>query len=66
MAINWSCSISLAIITVLIWMLMCKLFNNGEKPTESVDWFKSCEAFLFYSVFIAYQLNQMIYPNCKM
>ena len=65
MAINWSCSISLAIISVLIWMLMCKLFNNGEKPAENADKFNSCEAYVLYSVFIAYQLNQMIYPDCK-
>ncbi len=66
MAINWTCSISIAIISVLIWMLLCKVFNNGEKPIEGAELHKSCEAFIFYSVFIAYQINQMVYPNCKM
>ena len=65
MAINWSCSISLAIISVLIWMLMCKLFCDGSKPQEDVEIYKSTEAFILYSVFIAYQVNHMIYPNCK-
>ena len=66
MAINWSCSISLAIISVLIWMLLCKLFCDGSKPQEGAEWFKSSEAYIFYSVFIAFQVNQMIYPNCRM
>ena len=65
MAYNWTCTISVAIITVLIWMLMCKLFCNGNKPEESADFFKTSEAFIFYSAFIAYYLNQMIYPDCR-
>jgi hypothetical protein len=69
MAINWKCSITLAILTVLVYLLLVNLMTSMMGPgvgTENVEWYKSMEAVLFYSVLISYNLNQSLFVSCRM
>jgi hypothetical protein len=69
MAINWKCSITLAILTVLVYLLLVNLMTGMMGPgvgTENVEWYKSMEAVLFYSVLISYNLNQSLFVSCRM
>ena len=70
MNIDWKCSITLAILTVLIYLLLVSMFKSmwGETTGttgEGVEWFKSMEAFIFYTVLISYNVNQMLFASCK-
>ncbi len=71
MNIDWKCSITLAILTVLIYLLLVNLLSKVWGPTtgtsgESVEWFKSMEAVLFYTAIISYNVNQRLFASCRM
>ena len=69
LSINWKCSTTIAIITVLVYLLLVTLMksNAGEdsgKTIEETEWFKSMEFILFLAVFLAYNLNSMLFNTC--
>ncbi len=73
MNIDWKCSITLAILTVLIYILLVNIFKSLNKDDgtigtsgDAVDWYKSTEAFIMYSALISYNVNQMIFASCKL
>jgi hypothetical protein len=67
MSIDWKCTITVGIITVLIYLLMCSVFKKSEQSSsKETEWWAGCEALVFYSVVIAYNLNQSLFGSCKM
>lgn len=69
MSIDWKCTITLAILTILIYLLLVNILTNVWGPDvgkEGAEWFKSMEAVLFYTVVISYNLNQQLFASCRM
>ena len=71
MNIDWKCSITLAILTVLIYLLLVNVLTKVWGPStgmsgEGVEWYKSMEALLFYTALIAYNVNQRLFASCRM
>jgi hypothetical protein len=73
MNIDWKCSITLAILTVLIYLLLVNVFRSFAKDDaaigtsgENVEWYKSLEAFIIYATLISYNVNQMLFASCKL
>ncbi len=71
MNIDWKCSITLAILTVLIYLLLVNVLSKVWGPAtgtsgESVEWYKSMEAVLFYTAIISYNVNQRLFATCRM
>jgi hypothetical protein len=69
LSINWKCSVTVAILTVLVYLLLATLMksNVGEdsgKSMEETEWYKSMEFMLFLAVFIAYNLNSKLFNTC--
>ena len=72
MNIDWKCSITLAILMVLIYLLLVNILskvwgaNTGMSSETGVEWYKSMEAMLFYTAIIAYNVNQRLFVSCRM
>ena len=69
LSINWKCSVTVAILTVLVYLLLVTLMksNAGDdsgKPMEETEWFKSMEFLLFVAAFIAYWANSKLFNTC--
>ena len=69
LSINWKCSVTVAILTVLVYLLLVSLLksNAGEdsgKSLEETEWYKSMEFLLFLAVFISYNLNSKLFNTC--
>jgi hypothetical protein len=69
MLVDWKCTITMAILTVLIYLLLQNILERVWGPSvgkEGVDWYKSIEALLFYTGLIAYNVNQQLFASCRM
>jgi uncharacterized membrane protein AbrB (regulator of aidB expression) len=69
LSINWKCSTTVAILTVLVYLLLVTILksNSGEdsgKSMEETEWFKSMEFLLFVAAFIAYWVNSKLFQTC--
>lgn len=64
------CSVTTAILTVLIYLLIMNILQRGypgQKFSDSIDntdWYKSLEILMLVSVFIAYNINLHLF-TCK-
>jgi hypothetical protein len=78
MNINWTCTITFALLTVIIYLILCLIIHNKEQKASdmmSMDmmdgmdmkkFLTSCEFLIFVGAAVAFNLNQMFYPPCKM
>jgi len=69
LSINWKCSTTVAILTVLVYLLLVTLMksNFGEdsgRDMNETEWFKSMEFLLFLAVFVAFNLNSQLFNTC--
>jgi hypothetical protein len=73
LSINWKCSTTVAILTVLVYLLLVTAMksNFGEddgrnvgKEMDESEWYKSMEFILLIAAFIAYNLNSMLFITC--
>jgi hypothetical protein len=69
LSINWKCSTTVAILTVLVYLLLVTMMknnfgNDSGKEIDETEWFKSMEFLLFVAVFVAYNLNSMLFTTC--
>jgi hypothetical protein len=66
MAIDWRCTIAFAILTLVIYLILCQIFHKDGESKESMEMWKTCEAFILYSAAIAYNINTWIFAGCRM
>jgi hypothetical protein len=69
MSIDWKCSVTISILTVLVYLLLVTLLKGqtGEatvKEVHETEWFKSMEFMLFLAAFIAFNLNKQLFNSC--
>ena len=67
---DWKCSITTAILTVLIYLLLVNVLSRAWGPStgkemNETEWFKSMEIILFVSAIIAYFLNNYLFSSCR-
>ena len=71
MSIEVKCSITVAIISVLVYLLLINILNRSDSANkfgESMDqteWYKSMEVIMLVSVFLAYNINTYLFTSCK-
>jgi hypothetical protein len=65
---DWKCSLTTALITVLVFLFLTNLFdvkgNLGEDISKG-EFFSSIELTLILSVFIGFLLNVMFFKGCS-
>ena len=73
MNINWTCTITFALLTVIIYLILCQIIHDKEQVggnwMDMMDvkkFLTSCEFLIFIGAAVAFNLNQMFYPPCKM
>lgn len=72
MSIDVKCSVTTAILTVLVYLLLVNIFSKVYtsgvgQPMDKPDteWYKSMEIFVLVSVIIAYNINNYLFTSCK-
>ncbi len=72
MTIDIKCSVTTAILTVLVYLLLVNIFSRvfssgvGQTLDKSdTEWYKSMEVFMLVSVVIAYNINNALFTSCK-
>jgi hypothetical protein len=66
LSINYTCAISTAIISVLIYMFMISMLSapnmlgidTGKSIETNVEWYKSLEVIMLVSIFIGFNINK--------
>jgi len=65
---DWKCSLTTALLTVLVFLFLSQLFEvKGEAVMDSAregDFFNNNELILILSVFIGYLLNVTLFKDC--
>ena len=63
---DWKCGLTNAILTVLLYLLMLRMFSAqaGRPLTESAHWYESMEVLLLVSAFVGFQVNSMLFSGC--
>ncbi len=70
MSIDVKCSVTTAILSVLVYLLLVNLLSRdwvsgvGEEMNKT-EWFKSMEIIMLVSVFLAYNINSHLFSSCK-
>ncbi len=67
MNFDWKCSITSAILTVLVYLLMVKMFANDNKLTSASsgeDLLKSDAFFILVSAWIGWLINANLFRGC--
>ena len=69
MNIHWKCSVTIAILTVLIYLLLVNVLErvwgpDVGKDMNNTEWFKSMEVLLFVGAIIAYNINVQLFSSC--
>jgi hypothetical protein len=64
---DFKCSVTNAIITVLIYLLFIKLVGaNGNKSLQvSTNWYESMEVLLLVSALIGFNINVLLFGSCS-
>ncbi len=71
MNINWTCTITFALLTVIVYLILCQIIHNKEQQGDMGDmdmkkFLTSCEFLIFVGAGVAFNLNQWFYPPCRM
>ncbi len=71
MHINWTCTITFALLTVIVYLILCQIIHNKEQQGDMGDmdmkkFLTSCEFLIFVGAGVAFNLNQWFYPPCRM
>lgn len=70
MSIDIKCSVTTAILSVLVYLLLINLLSRvwatgvGEELNKT-EWFKSMEVVMLVSVLIGYNVNSHLFTSCK-
>ena len=69
MHLDWKCSVTIAILTVLVYLLLVNILertwgSDVGKDINNTDWFKSLEVLLFVSALVAYNVNSYLFHSC--
>lgn len=70
MSIELKCSVTTAILSVLVYLLLVNLLDRvlgagvGEEMNKT-EWFKSMEILMLVSVLLAYNINSQLFASCK-
>jgi len=67
MNFDWKCSVTSAILTVLVYLLLVKVFLGDNRPSAvstGEDFFKSDAWFLLVSAWIGYLINANLFQGC--
>lgn len=70
MSIDIKCSVTTAILSVLVYLLLINLLSRvwpsgvGEEMNKT-DWYKSIEIIMLVSVFIGFNINSLLFSSCK-
>jgi len=61
------CSVTNAILTVLIYLLLIKLIgpNSGKPLATSPNWYESMEILLLASAIIGFNVNGILFGSCS-
>ena len=71
MSIDFKCAITVAILSVLVYLLMLALFQKSSvtegvgKSINETEWYKSNEIIILVSVFIGYSVNSYLFASCS-
>lgn len=71
MSIEVKCSITVAIISVLVYLLLINILNRSDSvkkfgaSMDDTEWYKSMEVMMLVSVFLAYNINTYLFTSCK-
>lgn len=71
MSIDLKCSITTAILSVLVYLLLVNLLSRtmqgvGKEMNETgTEWYKSMEVVMLVSVFVAFNINNYLFTSCK-
>lgn len=70
MSIEVKCSVTTAILSVLVYLLLVNLLTRvwpsgvGEEMNKT-EWYKSMEIIMLVSVLIGYNINSQLFNSCK-
>jgi hypothetical protein len=67
MNFDWKCSVTSAILTVLIYLLMVKIFLGDNKPSSvssGEDLLRSDAFFVLVSAWLGYLVNANLFQGC--
>lgn len=69
-SVDWKCTITTSILTVLIYLLMVNILGrfwgpDTGKELSQTEWYKSLEIILFVSAIVAYRINGALFSSCK-
>lgn len=70
MSIDVKCSVTTAILSVLVYLLLINLFSRTSQEgvgleMNKTDWYKSMEVIMLVSVLIGYNINSYLFTSCK-
>ena len=72
MSIDVKCSVTTAILSVLVYLLLVNILSNWAKVGAGIgkemnetEWYKSMEIIMLVSVFLAYNINNQLFTSCK-
>lgn len=67
MAINWTCTVTFALLTLIVYLILCEIIHNKEQDgVKRTEWWAACETLILVGAAVAYNLNQWFYPPCRM
>ena len=65
LSVDWKCSLTNAILTVLVYLLLLKLMPTAGSPMAvSTNWYESLEVLLLVGAFVAFNVNSMVFSTC--
>lgn len=65
LSFDWKCSVTNAILTVLVYLLLLKCFpESGKLMSESSAWYVSLEVLLLVGALIAFNVNAILFSAC--
>lgn len=66
LSLDWKCSLTNAILTVVAYLLLLKLFSGAGRPLhESAHWYESLEVLLLVASVVAFNVNSMLLSSCS-
>jgi hypothetical protein len=66
LSVDWKCSLTNAILTVLVYLLLLKLMPTAGSPMAvSGNWYESLEVLLLVGAFVAFNVNSMVFTSCS-